>query len=188
MMRALRIAVVTTLALLATAEVGAQTLADQLDVARTAARAEMALAQDEPLRPFRLRARLEGGALVLTGRVATAQQRERAAEVVRNVEGVGQLTNRIEVDASARRTTGPLPPRLQPQRAEPPPQATAEQPRAAAEQPQPTAEPEAVYHTVRSGDTLFALARRYGVTVAEIQRRNNLRGTNLRPGQRLRIR
>lgn len=41
------------------------------------------------------------------------------------------------------------------------------------------------YHRVRSGDTLGAIARRHGVTVAEIQASNRLRGTLIRPGQEL---
>jgi len=43
-------------------------------------------------------------------------------------------------------------------------------------------------HVVRRGDTLGALARRYRTNVREIQRLNNLRGTNIRVGQRLVIR
>jgi murein DD-endopeptidase MepM/ murein hydrolase activator NlpD len=43
------------------------------------------------------------------------------------------------------------------------------------------------YHTVRKGDTLYALSKRYGVTVAQIQKLNNMSGTNLSIGQRLKI-
>lgn len=46
----------------------------------------------------------------------------------------------------------------------------------------------AVYHTVARGDTLYGIARRYGVTVEDIQRLNNLTGTIIHPGQVLRIR
>ena len=44
---------------------------------------------------------------------------------------------------------------------------------------------ETTIHVVRSGDVLGSIARRYGTTVGEIQRLNNLRGTTIRPGQRL---
>lgn len=44
-----------------------------------------------------------------------------------------------------------------------------------------------VIHTVRSGDTLDAIARRYGVTVASLRMTNRLEGNNIRAGQRLRI-
>jgi len=51
--------------------------------------------------------------------------------------------------------------------------------------------PEVVFqgwYTVRRGDTLGAIARRYRTTVSAIARLNNLRNTRLiRPGQRLRI-
>ncbi|MEO0558284.1 MAG: LysM peptidoglycan-binding domain-containing protein [Bacteroidota bacterium] len=42
-------------------------------------------------------------------------------------------------------------------------------------------------HTVRSGDNLTRIARRYGVTVRQIQSWNNLSSDSIRPGQRLRI-
>ena len=42
-------------------------------------------------------------------------------------------------------------------------------------------------HTVRPGDTLGAIARRYRTSVAALQRLNNLRGTLIRPGQVLRV-
>ncbi len=45
-----------------------------------------------------------------------------------------------------------------------------------------------VHHTVRTGDTLYSVARRYGTTVAAVQRLNDLRSTDLREGQRLRVR
>ena len=42
--------------------------------------------------------------------------------------------------------------------------------------------------TVRKGDTLGAIARRNGTTVAKIQKLNGLRGTLIRAGQKLRVR
>lgn len=42
--------------------------------------------------------------------------------------------------------------------------------------------------TVRKGDTLGAIARRNGTTVAKIQRLNGLKGTLIRAGQKLRVR
>ncbi len=44
------------------------------------------------------------------------------------------------------------------------------------------------YHIVKSGETLYTIARRYGVTVKELQRINNLKGGGfIHPGQRLKI-
>lgn len=42
-----------------------------------------------------------------------------------------------------------------------------------------------VYHRVRAGDTLGAIASRYGVTVAALRAGNKLRGTIIHPGQDL---
>lgn len=42
-------------------------------------------------------------------------------------------------------------------------------------------------HTVQRGDTLSHLARRYGVTIQDIQRENGLRTTTIRVGQKLKI-
>ncbi len=46
---------------------------------------------------------------------------------------------------------------------------------------------ESVLHTVEAGETLFAISRQYGVTIAEIQSWNNLEGNQLSPGQELTI-
>ncbi|MEM6644861.1 MAG: LysM peptidoglycan-binding domain-containing protein, partial [Bacteroidota bacterium] len=50
------------------------------------------------------------------------------------------------------------------------------------EQKQPALE-----HSVRRGDTLGAIARRYGITVSQLRRMNNLRGSTIHPGQRLTV-
>lgn len=41
--------------------------------------------------------------------------------------------------------------------------------------------------TIRNGDTLGAIAKRNGTTVAKLQKLNGLRGTNIRAGQKLRV-
>ncbi len=47
--------------------------------------------------------------------------------------------------------------------------------------------PTYIYHKVRPGETLGAIAQRYRVSIQAIQRANGLRGTLLRAGQTLRI-
>lgn len=47
------------------------------------------------------------------------------------------------------------------------------------------APPPKIYHTVRSGDTLYGLALRHGTSVRRIQQWNNLSGTMIQPGQKL---
>jgi LysM repeat protein len=49
------------------------------------------------------------------------------------------------------------------------------------------AAPEPARYKVRSGDNLWTIARRHGVTVASIKRYNGLRTTRLKPGQTLTI-
>jgi membrane-bound lytic murein transglycosylase D len=46
--------------------------------------------------------------------------------------------------------------------------------------------PALLVHVVSQGDTLFAIARRYGVTVDDLRRANNLGSSDvIVPGQRL---
>ncbi|MDD3195847.1 MAG: transglycosylase SLT domain-containing protein [Paludibacter sp.] len=44
-----------------------------------------------------------------------------------------------------------------------------------------------IYHRVRSGQTLGGIAARYGVSVAKLRSWNNIRGSMIRAGQRLKI-
>jgi len=67
--------------------------------------------------------------------------------------------------------------------AQPPAERPAPAPAARAT-PTPAA---ATTHTVRAGETLSAIAQRYGVTVAQIQRENSLSGSTIVTGSRLRI-
>jgi hypothetical protein len=183
---------IIVVALMATAPAAsAQSLAERLEYSRTASRAQIALAEDAQTRAHDLRVRNHGPQIILIGEVPTSAVRTRAEEVVRSAVGGAPIQNQIEVAGQARREAVPLPPRVT-ERTPPP----AAQDGAPAEQPPPAAAPQAerqpqqpqpVYHTVRGGDTLGAIARRYGTTVREIQRLNNLRGTNIRAGQRLRV-
>lgn len=54
---------------------------------------------------------------------------------------------------------------------------------------QPEAKPESTSrtHTVRKGETLPAIAKRYGISVAELKRGNQLRSDRIKAGQRLSI-
>ena len=47
--------------------------------------------------------------------------------------------------------------------------------------------PQATTHTVKRGDTLFALARRYNTTVDDLRKLNNLKGNNLTTGRQIRV-
>jgi len=51
----------------------------------------------------------------------------------------------------------------------------------------PVSRPSSRFHTVRKGDTLYALSRRYKTSVGSIQRANGLKGSMIGVGKRLRI-
>ncbi len=165
--------------------VQAQALSERLDASRAATRAEIALAEDADLRAFSFEATVRGGVLTLVGQVETAAQRERAAEIAAGIEGVTAVENRVVASGAG---TAPAAPDLPPA---PPPAATADSAgapdEAAAPEPAPAPAAEPVYHTVQRGDVLGSIARRHGVTVRQIQQLNGLRGTNIRVGQRLRV-
>lgn len=55
------------------------------------------------------------------------------------------------------------------------------------EEPEIVLEDEPVVYVVRSGDVLGTIARKHGVTVGQLQAWNNIRGTMIRPGQKLYI-
>jgi LysM repeat protein len=40
---------------------------------------------------------------------------------------------------------------------------------------------------VKRGDTLFSIAKRYGVTIDQVRAQNNIRGSAIQAGQRLTI-
>lgn len=53
--------------------------------------------------------------------------------------------------------------------------------------PKPKPKPAARYHTVKSGDTLFSLSKRYGTSVSRLKSVNGLSSDLIRIGQTLRI-
>lgn len=72
----------------------------------------------------------------------------------------------------------------------PPPVAYTPPPKASAKPkstPKPKPKATTRSHTVKRGDTLYGLSRKYGVSVSSIQRANKLRNTTIRLGQRLTI-
>lgn len=53
--------------------------------------------------------------------------------------------------------------------------------------PKPKPQPRFTYHTVRKGDTLYGIAKRYGTSVSKVQAANGIKGSIIRPGQKLKI-
>jgi LysM repeat protein/lysophospholipase L1-like esterase len=53
--------------------------------------------------------------------------------------------------------------------------------------PKPAPQPRAVYHKVKSGQTLFSISRMYGTSTSAIMKLNGMRSHTIRPGQVLRV-
>ncbi|MEJ2006359.1 MAG: LysM peptidoglycan-binding domain-containing protein [Cyclobacteriaceae bacterium] len=51
-----------------------------------------------------------------------------------------------------------------------------------------TGENEAIYYTVKSGDTFYSISRQFDVSVDDLKELNAKSGNLLKPGERLRIR
>ncbi|MFK7909675.1 MAG: N-acetylmuramoyl-L-alanine amidase [Akkermansiaceae bacterium] len=64
---------------------------------------------------------------------------------------------------------------------------TAPAPRAAKPKPRPAPKPKTRYHTVRRGDTLYGIARKYKTSVTALKSRNGLRSNTIGIGKRLRL-
>ena len=154
------------LLLFASAPAGAQ-VADRLDDLRLATAVRLALVADARTRPLDIEVEARGGAV----RVAGAEGEPAVAEVARRVAGVRSLNG-------------------------PPADGPGLAPVAVERRPAPAddaggVEAEAggaAFHTVRPGDTLFSLARRYGTTVEAVLRLNGRESSALRVGERLRVR
>lgn len=159
--------------------------------ATTAARVRIAFGDERVLRPYDLQAQVYDGRLVLEGDVQSRTDRERAAQIAREVEGVSEIDNEILVQGRQVAEAEPEP------EAESQPDTTSEEladaadpsedEEAPAEEEPSSEESSAVYHTVQSGQSLWTISRRYGVSISQIKELNGLRSNNLQPGDRLRI-
>jgi LysM repeat protein len=58
-------------------------------------------------------------------------------------------------------------------------------PKPVAKKPVVKAKPKTTRHSVRSGDNLYNIAKRYGTSVGAIQKANGISGSMIRPGQSL---
>jgi len=148
------------------AEADARSLSQKLTDTSTEARVKQALTQTESLRVFSFRPTVVNGHLVLRGDVNTADQYRRAEQGARQVEGVEAVSNELTVGGR------PM---------------TEE--RRSADEDSLSPDDAAVYHTVRQGDNLWDIARKYQVSVEQIRRLNDVASSaSLRPGQRIRVR
>lgn len=142
-----------------------RSVAQKIEDASTETQVKQALIRASSLRVFPFRPTVIEGHLVLRGDVNTPDQYRMAERIARRVEGVSRVTNRL--------TMGGRP-------------VTEE--RFNSDEESPSGKDAAVYHTVRQGDTLWDIARKYRASVEQIRNLNDFRSSNLRPGQRIRVR
>lgn len=160
-------------ALALAAPAGAQ-VAERLDDLRLATAVRIALVDDARTRPLDVVVTARGGAVRVEGagpEGAVVAEVARRVPGVRSVGGVGDGPAPVPVAVERR----PAPP--------------------AERQDGPGDDGHgggdlggAVVHTVRPGDTLFSLARRFDTTVDAVLQLNGLRSPSIRVGQRLRVR
>ena len=160
---------------------------ERIEDASLATHVKTALVEDRRLRPFDFDPRVTGERVTLVGNVATREQGRVAAEVAGEVDGVGDVLNRLTVGgkrvawnsssgggggAGASSSGG------QKQVA-----ASQQQQDASAGSSEPSGS--GTYHTVQAGESLWAIASEYGTSVQRIKKMNNLRSNSLQAGERL---
>ncbi|GEM_PF-646064 len=135
-----------------------RTVAQRLQDASVATRVKQALVRTQSLRQFDFAPTVVRGHLTLRGDVNTREQHRRAERVAKNLADVATVTNQVTVQG-----------------------------RVVTEETASSAKGNAVYHTVRPGDTLSEIARAYDVSTQQLRALNDL-SAPLRPGERLRVR
>ncbi|MDX2225715.1 MAG: LysM peptidoglycan-binding domain-containing protein [Verrucomicrobiae bacterium] len=118
-----------------------------------------------------------------------AADNQKLAEAITQVDKARD-TDRKEIVAAieeaAQKSKGPAPAAKREPAATPDP--AAEKPRKdSSKKPKPKKEGQFYEHAVEKGHTLSAIAKAYGVTVEEIRTANDLKGNNLKIGQKLLI-
>ena len=163
-----------------------RSVAERLRDASLAAKVQWALAGTRGLRAYRFTPEVSGGHLTLQGHVEYLAQRQRAESIASAVEGILSVSNEItsterprlaqaEQDDAA--TQGSTP------NASSHGGAAAQSPNASAADGASTQ-----WHTVRQGETLWSIARRYRVSVNHVKQLNGLRSDAIKIGTRLKIR
>ena len=176
--------------------------------ASVAAKIRTALVEADELRAFNFDPVVVNGRVMLRGEVRTQDQRRRAESIAADVDGVRGVINEVaateeptadladsaardsmlaqmEAEAAARESTAAARETTAAARET---TAAASGEEAAAASQEEKAEDSAAYHTVRSGESLWTIARANGVTIAQIRQLNGLGSSStIKPGQRLRV-
>ena len=158
--------------------------------ASLAARVKTALVETRSLRPFDFDPRVTGERVTLAGNVGTREQGRTAAEVAAEVDGVDDVLNRLTVSGQRVAWNEGANDESDGSSA-----SGSRQPVAAAEQQQKQGTADAggdataggggTYHTVKAGESLWAIASEYGTSVSRVKELNNLRSNSLQAGERL---
>jgi len=149
------------------AEADARTLQQRMDDASVEAAVTQRLLREDRLRVFDFKPEVVNGHLLLTGDVNTEEQARRAEQLAARVSGVTAIHNDVLIRGAYTL-------------------AEADEKRASA--PEVQGDGQNVYHTVRSGESLWTIAKKYQASVDRLKSLNGLRSGALRPGQRLRVR
>jgi LysM repeat protein len=158
-----------------------RTVEERVEDAALAARVKTALVENRRLRPFDFDPRVTDGRVTLTGDVDARAQGRLAADVAAGVEGVADVLNRLTVSGQQVAWTPPS-------SSSPAGRDDGQQEVASSEAPPGPGDGAAegeTYHTVQTGESLWAVAQEYGTSVSRVRALNDLRGSDLQPGERL---
>lgn len=154
----------------------AGSVAERVEDAMLETRVLLALRDDNLLGHYPFIVEARDGRVFVQGDVESEAHRERITQVADAVDGVEGVIN--EVVSPEPRVADAAPVTAD---------TSGEDEQPAADEA-PASESSATYHTVRSGESLWTIARQYQTSVDAIQRLNNMSSNSLRPGQRLRVR
>lgn len=159
---------------------------ERVEDAMLETRVLLALAQDEHVRDYSFDVQARSGTVYVRGDVASHFHAERVEAVAQEVDGVSAVVNEIVSEEAP-----PSPAAADTQQTDEEFLAgenTSTQEAPAEEPAEEASEPAQTFHTVRSGESLWTIARRYDTSVDALRRLNNMQSDGLRPGQRLRVR
>lgn len=162
---------------------------ERVEDAMVETRVLLALAQDEHVGPYPFDVESRSGTVYVRGDVSSRFDARRVEEVAEAVKGVSRVVNEVLADEPepsprvAEAQDAEAADTVEPSEEEQPAAPQAERPAA-----KDASEPAQTFHTVRSGESLWTIARQYDTTIDSIRRLNNMTSNNLRPGQRLRVR